>query len=249
MKSALAVALLWGLGAQAEELLLSDEAERSAVAVTAWGADGRRSIVQWRGAPVEPAEGIAVFERSGTSREARLVAVGGGAPFFLRTSSRRALVQGTSAPTWELVLDGQPAVLLVSRPGDVPRAALEDAYRRAHGLPLGVMSKEAVQASLDRAARDATRACGRSPAVSVDWPAFNNSGLPVVVTALFAALAELCADSDYREAVAKVQSVRVMRASNFDLTLDRSPGGLTLMLREDVANPKVRLRARLEDLL
>jgi hypothetical protein len=243
--------VLWGLlsgVAQAEELMLADEAERVSVTITGWGPSGRRSIVQWKGVPGAD-DGVAIFERSGDEGQSRLTVVGGGASFWLRSGPSAALVKGTSLPTWELVLDRRPPITLVSRPGDVPRQLLERAYREAHGLPLDAQPKERVTASLEAARKKVSSACGAAPAVRVDWPAFGRAALPVVAAQVLAALEALCGDADYRAAIAELRELIVTPTATTDFELERATGSVIVRLRDDVANPRERALQSLRDTL
>jgi hypothetical protein len=250
MHRALSLLLLIGLEVHAEELLLVDEAARVTVTVAPFsslGADTQgRSLVQWRNAPGEPTAGVAVFERVGVGRAARLAAVGGGAGFFLRPSSRPVLSKGSTLAAWELVVEEQQPLVLGSVSGEVNRAALEQAYRDAHGFTAGKAQAEAL---LEAARAKTNKACASSLSVKVDWSAFKDKGLPGVATGVLASLEALCADADYRKAVQGLEQLDVSVAGGADLELVKDKRTLSFRVRADVANPAVRARRLLEDSL
>ena len=190
------VLVLAASGARGEELLLSDEAGRVSLSIVPWAGSDTRSVVQWRGLPVEPSSGIAIFERSSDPRRTQLMAVGAAAPFFIRSSSARALVKGSTASTWELLFGDRPPLLVVSQPGEVPRDTLEQAYRQTQGVPSGTTPRAEVEAALTRATVATQKACGSSPKLQVDWKAFDGRALPLAAVTVLAALATLCADAE-----------------------------------------------------
>jgi hypothetical protein len=241
--------LLLTTPAFAEELSLTDEAGRLSVLVTPWASSTTRSIVQWRGLPVEPSAGVAIFEREGGSRQTRLVVVGSGAPFMLRSSPTRALVKGSTVATWELLTSDRQPALLLSVPGEVQRGALERAYREAHGLASTPMPRERVTAALEVARKKVALACGGSLTVTVDWSRFSDPSLPVVATEVLAALEALCSDVDYRQAIAALRGITVTASSSHDFELERTSTGLQIRVRDDVANPRARASQVLKDTL
>jgi hypothetical protein len=256
MRLALITALaLLAPAAAAERFAFTTEA--GGLRLTFVSQDGRaeRFYGAWDGLPGATPAGAALFEREEKGTRVRLTPIGGGAPFWLGTEGQKALVRGSTVPTWQLRAEGRAPISLVPVTEAVEDpAAVIAAYRRAHDLPTEPLPRARVQAMLDEEAKALRAACGAKLKLELDWPGFERAGqgaLPIVGRGLLGALRGLCDDKDYREAIGRLERVflKYLPVGPADVSFELQKNTLIVSVHQDIANPAPRFEAWLREAL
>jgi len=217
--------------ADALQVTLASETSNIRVVMVDHPADpsGTTVLVAWDHLPGAQESGALVFRREQGTSETRYFAIGGHGPFSVVDRGRQALSAGTSVPVFELVTDDRqhPAKLRVVQ-DKIDVANLTSRYEAFEHL-VSTGGRTAVDASISVQVAKTTKACGHAPAVDVAWDPFKKANKLEVASqaaAIYEAMELLCADADYKKAVAKLAKLHV--AYRGDGKLDLALSGTTV---------------------
>jgi hypothetical protein len=213
---------------------------------------GNTVLVQWDHLPGNVDAGALVFRRErSASGETRYFAIGGHAPLSIVDRGHHALSAGTSVPVFDLVTDDQahPAALRVTTGQTIDVPAVVARYEKFEHL-VGSGGRSAVDAAIAAQVARVTKACGHAPAADVAWDPFKKAGKLEVASqaaAVYEALELMCADADYRKAIAKLGKLHIAYRGEGALALAISGGTLTATVSPTSFDPREVARTWLHD--
>jgi hypothetical protein len=215
---------------------------------------GNTVLVAWdklAGAASGMDSGAMVFRREHGTTETRYFAIGGHGPFSILDRGRHALTAGTSVPVFDLVTDdpAHPAQLRVVAGQTIDVPAIVARYEKFEGA-IASGGKTAVDSAIAAQVAKTQKACGKAPAADIAWDPFkkaNKLELASQAVAIYQALELLCADADYKKAIAKLGKLHVAYRGEGALELAISGTTLTATVSATSFDPREVARTWLHD--
>jgi hypothetical protein len=240
--------------AHAVEVVLVDRTSQATVAMADHPGDGSGNtvVVAWDHAPGEVAAGAMMFRRERRGDRTSYVAIGGG-PILIVDRGSRTLVAGTAVPVFEVAFAkdwDHPVAMVVSQDAKPDVAALLGRYRAYEHVAGDREGKGEIETAIRAQLAQTGAACKGALRADVAWVEFERAGqlaLAKQAVGLLEAMAAACADRDFREAIARIRSLRVGYRADGALQLAARGTDVAAVLSPTSFNPRETARRWIKD--